>query len=167
LDFVSDTLVWGRRIRCLTVVDCFTRESPAIEVDTSLPGVRVVRVLETVAGHRGLPEAILMDNGPELTSRVLDQWAWEHGVQLRFIDPRKPIQNAFIESCNGRFRDECLNQHWFVSLAHARQVIEAWRRDYNQARPHSSLGYRTPDAFAIQVQATTTQAQFALAGSNL
>ncbi len=125
LDFVSDTLAWGRRIRCLTVVDCLTRESPAIEVDTSLPGIRVVRVLETVAGQRGLPETILMDNGPELTSRVLDQWAYEHGVQLRFIDPGKPSQNAFIESFNGRFRDECLNQHWFTNLDQARRVIDA------------------------------------------
>jgi putative transposase len=148
LDFVSDTLAWGRRIRCLTVVDCFTREAPAIELDTSLPGARVVRVLEAVSSQRGLPQTILMDNGPELTSRVLDQWAYEHCVELRFIDPGKPVQNAFIESFNGRFRDECLNQHWFVSLAQARRLVEAWRLDYNRARPHSALGYRTPEEFA-------------------
>jgi putative transposase len=94
LDFVSDTLAWGRRIRCLTVVDCFTRESPAIAIDTSVPGARVVRVVDDVALQRGLPQTIVMDNGPELTSRVLDQWAYEHGVELRFIDPGKPIQNA-------------------------------------------------------------------------
>jgi putative transposase len=167
LDFVSDTLAWGRRIRCLTVVDCFTRESPAIEIDTSLPGARVVRLLDQLSLQRGLPETIVMDNGPELTSRVLDQWAYEHGVQLRFIDPGKPIQNAFIESFNGRFRDECLNQHWFVSLAQARRVVDAWRRDYNEARPHSSLGYLTPDEFALQVRATTAQTEFAPAGSKL
>lgn len=152
LDFVSDTLASGRRIRCLTVVDCFTRESPAIETDTSLPGARVVRVLEAISVERGLPCTILTDNGPELTSRVLDQWAYEHGVQLRFIDPGKPVQNAFIESFNGRFRDECLNQHWFLSLAQARRVVEAWRLDYNRARPHSSLGYLTPAEFALSVQ---------------
>ncbi len=155
VDFVSDTLAWGRRIRCLTVVDCFTRESPAIAIDTSLPGARVVRVLEDVALQRGLPQTVVMDNGPELTSRVLDQWAYEHGVQLRFIDPGKPVQNAFIESFNGRFRDECLNQHWFISLAHARRVVETWRLDYNRARPHSSLGYLTPDEFALSVRAVT------------
>ena len=167
LDFVSDTLAWGRRIRCLTVVDCFTRESPAIEVDTSLPGERVVRVLEHLAVQRGFPETVLMDNGPELTSRVLDQWAYAHGVQLRFIDPGKPIQNAFIESFNGRFRDECLNQHWFVNLAQARHIVDAWRLDYNRARPHSSLGYLTPDEFAAQIQSRTTETLFASTGSKL
>jgi putative transposase len=168
VDFVSDALAYGRRIRCLTVVDCFTRESPAIEVDTSLPGARVVRVLDNLTGERGLPQTILMDNGPELTSRVLDQWAYEHGVALRFIDPGKPVQNAFIESFNGRFRDECLNQHWFISLAHARRIIEAWRLDYNRARPHSSLGYLTPDEFAAKTRASTAvEASLAPAGSNL
>jgi len=166
LDFVSDTLAWGRRIRCLTVVDCFTRESPAIEIDISLPGARVVRVLEDVALRRGLPQTIVMDNGPELTSRVLDQWAYAHGVELRFIDPGKPVQNAFIESFNGRFRDECLNQHWFVNLAHARRVVETWRLDYNQARPHSSLGYLTPNEFALSLRVTTTNTLFEPAGLN-
>jgi putative transposase len=167
LDFVSDTLAWGRRIRCLTVVDCFTREAPAIEVDTSLPGIRVVRVLEQVASLRGLPATIVMDNGPELTSRVLDQWAYEHRVELRFIDPGKPSQNAFIESFNGRFRDECLNQHWFVNLTHARRVIDAWRLDYNRDRPHSSLGYLTPDEFASQAQTISIQIAIETAGSKL
>lgn len=156
LDFVSDTLAWGRRIRCLTVVDCFTREAPAIEIDTSLPGARVVRVLEGVATQRGFPQALLMDNGPELTSRALDQWAYDHGVELRFIEPGKPVQNAFIESFNGRFRDECLNQHWFLSLAQARRVVERWRLDYNQARPHSSLGYLTPEEYAQHTRASTS-----------
>ncbi len=164
LDFVSDTLAWGRRIRCLTVVDCYTRESPAIEVDTSLPGARVVRVLEHIAGQRGFPQGIVMDNGPELTGRVLDQWAYEHGVELRFIDPGKPVQNAFIESFNGRFRDECLNQHWFINLAQARRLVETWRLDYNRARPHSSLGYLTPHEFATQIRDKAREALFSPAG---
>ena len=133
-------------------------------IDTSLPGARVVRVLDDVALQRGLPQTIVMDNGPELTSRVLDQWAYEHGVQLRFIDPGKPIQNAFIESFNGRFRDECLNQHWFINLGHARRVVETWRLDYNRARPHSSLGYLTPNEFANQVRDTSPDALFRPAG---
>ena len=155
---MSDTLAWGRRIWCLTVVDCFTREAPAIELYASLPGGRVVRVLECLSSRRGLPKMMLMDNGPELTSRVLDQWAYEHGVELRFIDPGKPVQNAFIESFNGRFRDACLNQHWFGSLAEARRIVEAWRLDYNQARPHSSLDYRTPEEFAQRVGQLTSDA---------
>jgi putative transposase len=144
LDFVSDALAWGRRIRLLTILDTFTREALAIEVDTSLPGERVVQVLARVVAERGVPQELVMDNGPELTSRVLDQWAYTMGVQLRFITPGKPIENAFVESFNGRLRDECLNEHWFLTLADARQLVEAWRRDYNQARPHSALGYRTP-----------------------
>ena len=126
----------------------------------------MVRVLEDVALRRGLPQTIVMDNGPELTSRVLDQWAYAHGVELRFIDPGKPVQNAFIESFNGRFRDECLNQHWFVNLAHARRVVETWRLDYNQARPHSSLGYLTPNEFALSLRVTTTNTLFEPAGLN-
>jgi putative transposase len=144
LDFVSDALDWGRRIRVLSVLDSCTREALAIEVNTSLPSAAVIRVLEQVIDDRGQPGEIVMDNGPELTSRRLDQWAYERGIQLRFIEPGKPVQNALIESFNGRLRDECLNQHWFTSLAHAQQIIEDWRRDYNQVRPHSSLGYRTP-----------------------
>ncbi len=116
----------------------------AIEVNTSIPSAAVVRVLEQVIDERGQPGEIVMDNGPELTSRRLDQWAYARGIQLRFIEPGKPVQNAVIESFNGRLRDECLNQHWFCGLADARQIIEDWRNDYNQVRPHSSLGYRTP-----------------------
>lgn len=144
LDFVSDALSWGRRIRLLVVVDTVTREALAIEVDTSLPGERVVRVLERIAAERGVPSAIVLDNGPELTGRALDQWAYGRGVQLRFIEPGKPMQNGFAESFVGRLRDECLNEHWFTGLADARRTVEAWRRDYNAVRPHSSLGYRTP-----------------------
>jgi putative transposase len=144
-DFVSDTLANGRRIRVFSVVDTFTREALAAEVDTSLPAVRVVQVLEEIAMLRGLPDSITFDNGPELTSRLVDQWAYERGVKLCFIDPGKPVQNAFSESFNGRLRDECLNDNWFLNLAHARRIIADWRQDYNRDRPHSSLGYRTPE----------------------
>jgi len=144
LDFLSDALASGRRIRLLTVIDTFAREALAIEVDTSLPGTRVAQVLERVAAIRGCPATIVLDNGPELTGRVLDQWAHHRGVALRFIDPGKPIQNAYTESFNGRFRDECLNEHWFLGLRDARRIVEAWRQDYNQQRPHSALGYATP-----------------------
>jgi putative transposase len=147
LDFVSDALACGRRIRVLAVVDARTREALAVEVDTSLPGERVARVLDQVAARRGLPEEVVLDNGPELTGRALDQWAYRRGVGLRFIDPGKPVQNATIESFNGRFRDGCLNEHWFLGIADARRTVEEWRQDYNQRRPHSSLGYRTPEEF--------------------
>jgi putative transposase len=158
LDFVSDGLSWGRKIRMLTIVDAYTRESLAIEVDTSLPGERVARVLDRVIGERGAaPREITLDNGPELTSRALDQWAYERGVRLRFIDPGKPVQNAYIESFNGRLRDECLNEHWFLSLAHARSIIEEWRCDYNQRRPHSALGNLTPLEFARVLEDTQTK----------
>jgi putative transposase len=147
LDFVSDALARGRRIHLLTVLDTFTRESLAIEIDTSLPGERVVQVLARVVGERGAPQELILDNGPELTSRVLDQWAYTTGIKLRFITPGKPVENAFVESFNGRLRDECLNEHWFLNLADARQLVEAWRLDYNRTRPHSALGWRTPTEF--------------------
>jgi putative transposase len=147
VDFVSDTLAWGRRIRLFTVVDVFTREALAIEVDTSLPGGRVVRVLERLAAERGAPDEIVLDNGPELSGKAVDQWAYERGVALHFIEPGKPVQNAFVESFQGRLRDECLDRHWFVSLADARHTVEAWRQDYNRVRPHSALGYRPPQEF--------------------
>lgn len=148
LDFVQDTLSWGRKFRLLTVVDAYSRESLAIEVDTSLSGERVVRVLERLVAERGsLPDVIVLDNGPELTSRALDQWAYERGVELHFIEPGKPQQNGFIESFNGRLRDECLNEHWFQNLPHAKRIIEEWRVDYNVNRPHSSLGNLTPQEF--------------------
>jgi putative transposase len=147
MDFVSDSLTDGRKFRSLNIVDDFNRESLTTEVDTSLPGARVVRVLERLREQRGLPEVLVMDNGPEFTGRALDVWAYERGVRLHFIEPGKPVQNAFIESFNGKFRDECLNEHWFITLAEARQTIEAWRRDYNEVRPHSSLGNRTPKEF--------------------
>jgi putative transposase len=135
MDFMSDVLSNGRRFRTLNIVDDHSRECPAIEVDTSLPGVRVVRVLDRLAEIRGLPRAIVVDNGPELISKALDEWAYRNGVRLAFIEPGKPVQNAFVESFNGKFRDECLNEHWFTSLHDARRTIEKWRIDYNSNRP--------------------------------
>ena len=123
-----------------------------IEADTSLPGVRVVRVLDRLAETRGLPLEIVLDNGPEMISKALDEWAWRNGVRLNFIEPGKPTQNAFIESFNGKFRDECLNENWFLDLEDAREIIEAWRIDYNTKRPHSALGYATPEEFASSLQ---------------
>ena len=148
MDFVSDALFDGRRFRALTVVDNFTRESLAIEVDQGIRGEQVVQVLQRLAYSRSLPERIYCDNGPEFISKVLDKWAYEKGVTLDFSRPGKPTDNAYIESFNGRFREECLNTHWFLSLADARDKIELWRRDYNESRPHMSLGYLTPVEFA-------------------
>jgi putative transposase len=148
MDFVTDSIVTGRRFRALTIVDDFSRECPAIEVDTSLGGDRVVSVLERLAEIRGLPEVITMDNGPEFAGRALDEWAYRRGIKLNFIRPGKPIENAFAESFNGRFRDECLNTNWFMNLKHAREVIEDWRVDYNEVRPHSSLKGITPKEYA-------------------
>lgn len=150
MDYTQDALASGRKFRTLNLMDGYTREAVAIETDTSLPGARVVRVLEGLRARRGLPRQIVVDNGTEFTSRVVDQWAHQRGVQLHFIDPGKPAQNAFIESFNGKFRDECLNENWFVSLAEAREKIETWRKDYNRVRPHSALGYQTPEEFAAR-----------------
>jgi putative transposase len=148
MDFVSDCVSTGRVIRMLTIVDDCTRECPAIEVDTSLGGLRVRRVLDRIASERGLPEAIVLDNGPEFRGRALAAWSEERGVRLEFIQPGKPAQNAYVESFNGRLRDECLNANWFTSLSDARRKIETWRQDYNQQRPHSSLDYLPPAEFA-------------------
>ncbi len=147
VDFVSDQLASGRRFRILNVVDDHSRECPGQIVDVAISGARLVRFLEDMAARRGLPETLVMDNGPELTSRAMFEWSRRTGVGLHFIEPGKPVQNAFVESFNGRFRDECLNEEWFTTLAHARAVIEAWRVHYNTARPHSALGYQTPAAF--------------------
>ena len=152
MDFVSDALADGRKIRALSIVDDFSRECPVIAVDRSLPGERVVRELEQVARVRGYPEVIVCDNGPEFRGEALDRWAHEHGVTLQFIEPGKPVQNCFIESFNGRLRDECLNESWFVSLADAQRTIEAFRLDYNSVRPHSGLTGCTPSEFANRHQ---------------
>jgi putative transposase len=149
LDFVSDTLSDGRRFRILAIVDDFSRECLTMVVDTSLGGVRVVRELERLTLERGTPQVIVSDNGTELTSGAVLRWAIDR-VAWHYIQPGKPVQNAFIESFNSRLRDECLNEHVFVRLSEAREIIEAWRHDYNHVRPHSSLGALTPIEFANQ-----------------
>jgi len=157
MDFVSDSLYNGRRFRVLTIVDNFSRECPALEVDHSLTGKRVTRVLDRIAMTRALPEVITVDNGPEFISKALDLWAFENNVKLRFIQPGKPTQNAYIESFNGKFRNECLNDNVFVCLDSARKLIEDWRQDYNEERPHSSLGDMTPQEFATRFKEQQTQ----------
>jgi len=147
LDFLSDSLVDGRRFRVLTIVDNVSRMSPAIAVGTSLNGERVVTLLEGLRSTVGVPQRIAIDNGPEFISKALDAWAYQNGVQLEFSRPGKPTDNAFVESFNGRFRDECLNQHWFASLEEVRQTVEAWRIEYNTERPHRALGQQTPAAW--------------------
>jgi putative transposase len=156
MDFVTDSIVTGRRFRALVVVDDYSRECPAIEVDTSLGGARVVNVLERLAETRGLPEVITTDNGPEFTGKVLDEWAYRRGVKLNFIRPGKPIENAFAESFIGKLRDECLNENWFISLKNSRAIIESWRIDYNEVRPHSSLGGLTPREYVENAGKTLT-----------
>ena len=148
MDFVSDQLVDGRRMRILTIVDNFTRESLGLYVAQNIKGDDVVDVLEEVVAHRGKPARIQVDNGSEFTSRSMDLWAYLNKVKLDFSRPGKPTDNAFIESFNGKFRAECLNENWFLSLTDARDKIEQWRVDYNQHRPHSSLGDLTPAEFA-------------------
>jgi putative transposase len=154
LDFMSDSLSSGRRFRTLNIVDDYTRECLAIEVDTSLGGVRVIRVLEDLKQRRGLPRQIRSDNGPEFVSRAVDQWAYEQGLHWHTIQPGRPMENGYVESFNGRFRDECLNENWFSDLADAREKIARWKQDYNERRPHSSLQYRTPMEFAAQSTAS-------------
>jgi putative transposase len=152
MDFVADSLFNGRRLRILTVVDDLSKECPVLEVDHSLTGHRITRVLECIALTRGLPEVITVDNGPEFVSRAMDAWAYANGIKLHFIQPGKPTQNAYIESFNGKFRDECLNEHVFISLEDARSKIENWRLDYNANRPHRSLNNLTPNEFAASFQ---------------
>jgi putative transposase len=150
MDFVSDALFNGQRIRALTLVDNYTREALAIVVDSGIRGEYVVAAVEQVARQRSAPQLIRVDHGPEFVSKVLDRWAYERGVTLDFSRPGKPTDNCFVESFNGRFRDECLDTHWFLSVEDARTKIEAWRRDYNASRPHGALGYLTPQEFAAQ-----------------
>jgi putative transposase len=148
MDFMHDSLSSGRSYRVLNVLDEFSRECLAAEVDLSLPAERVVRVLDRLVEQHGRPDEIWVDNGPEFTSRILDRWAARSGVEIRFIRPGKPIENCFIESFNGTVRRDCLEAHWFDSLAEARLRIEAWRRHYNHDRPHTSLGGLAPAEFA-------------------
>jgi putative transposase len=147
LDFLSDSLVDGRRFRVLTIVDNVSRVSPAIAVGASLTGERVVTLLDRLRSTVGVPQRIAIDNGPEFISKALDAWAYQNGVQLEFSRPGKPTDNAFAESFNGRFRDECLNLHWFASLEEVRQTVEEWRIEYNTERPHRALGQQTPAAW--------------------
>ncbi len=147
MDFMQDSLCTGRRFRTLNLLDELTRQCPAIEVDTSISGKRVVQVLEGLGAWCALPEEIIVDNGPEFSGQALSEWAGQKGVTLHFITPGRPMENATIESFNGKFRNECLNAHDFLSLQEARREIEAWRKDYNTARPHSSLGDLTPEEF--------------------
>ena len=144
MDFVSDYLQDGRRFRTLNLVDDFSSECVGISVGISIPGECVARFLDMVALKRGYPEVIAVDNGPEFTGKAMDQWAYQRGVELHFIEPGKPNQNAFIESFNGRFRDECLNEHWFTDLTDAEEKIEAWRIDYNENRGRKVAGWKTP-----------------------
>jgi putative transposase len=153
IDFVQDALDDGRRFRMLNVVDDFTRECLASVLDTSLSGVRVVRELDRLCGVHGRPAMIVSDNGTELTSHAVLRWVEETGVEWHYIAPGKPVQNAFVESFNGRLRDECLNEHVFRSLSQARGIVEAWRIDYNTVRPHSSLGGLAPSVFASRPSA--------------
>ena len=157
IDFVADGLATGRGLRMLTVVDSFTRECPAIEVDTGLSSRRVTRVLDWIIAQRGKPEVIRCDNGPEFTSRHFLVWCEEQQIALLHIQPGKPMQNGHVESFNGRFRDECLNHNWFTTLADAKEKIERWRMEYNAERPHSSLGYRTPEEFARTLSELTNR----------
>jgi|TARA_R110001583_G_scaffold195415_1_gene372961 putative transposase len=148
MDFVMDSLANGRRIKCLTIVDDFTKECLDIPVAMGISGEQVARTLDGIAAFRGYPKAVRTDQGPKFTGKALDQWAYRHGVELKLIQPGKPMQNGYVESFNGKFRDECLNEHWFRDLAHAREKISNWRLDYSEQRPHSSLVYQTPLEFA-------------------
>jgi putative transposase len=154
MDLLHDALACGRKLRTLAIEDACTREMLAIEVATSLPALRVIRVLEQLRTERGLPEKIIVNNGAEFTSKALDQWAYKNQLRLHFITPGRPMENGYLESFHGKFREECLNEHWFLTLEDARETIESWRLDYNQMRPHSSLGYRTPDEFARSTSTT-------------
>ncbi len=158
MDFVMDALQHGRRIRILTIVDDFTRECLATEVDTSIGGVRVTQVLDQLVAFHGKPEGITVDNGPEFAGRALDGWAYNRKIKLNFIRPGKPVENAYIESFNGRLRDECLNVNDFISLRDARNTIGDWKEDYNVNRPHGSLGFQTPREFA-QTQSKKLETQ--------
>lgn len=156
MDFVHDTLADGRPFRILTVVDHWSRCSPVREAGFRMTGETVSQVLDRVLSQGRSPRSITVDHGTEFQSRALEEWAYRRGVQLDFIRPGKPVKNAFIESCNGRLRDECLNVHQFASLAEAQAIIEAWRMEYNHHRPHSSLGHLTPTEFMDQRQALST-----------
>jgi putative transposase len=154
LDFVADQFTDGRRFRALTVLDVFTRESLAIEVGQALKGTDVVTVLNRLRFERSAPKILFCDNGSEFTSQIMDLWAYQNGVKIDFSRPGKPTDNAYIETFNGTLRAECLDTHWFTTLAEAQQSIEAWRQEYNESRPHRALGDRTPNEFANGIAAS-------------
>ena len=151
IDFVSDQLPDGRRFRVLTGIDQVSRECVCLEVAQSLPANAVTQALDQAMGIYGQPLVITSDNGTEFTSNIFDQWAYRRGIELDFIAPGRPMDNGFIESFNGKLRDECLNMHWFESLAEAKRIIERWRIEYNEVRPHSSLGNRAPAAYVAEL----------------
>ena len=155
MDFMNDSLTSGRRFRILNIIDDFSREGLASHIDFSIPATCVIRILEELGLERGFPDRIRLDNGPEFRSAKFQQWAKDRGIKLDFIEPGKPVQNALIESYNGRMRDECLNEHGFIGLEEARREIGSYRIDYNEVRPHSSLGGLTPREFAARFQEAT------------
>lgn len=155
MDFVADQLQDGTRFRSLTIVDVYTREAVAITVGQSLKGDDVVRTLNRLKLERGVPKVLFCDNGSEFTSHAMDLWAYRNGVKIDFSRPGKPTDNAFVENFNGTLRSECLNTHWFLDLKEAQQLIEDWRLEYNDSRPHASLGDRTPSEFASQIAASS------------
>jgi putative transposase len=152
MDFIFDSLSTGRRLKVLAIVDDCTKELVDLVADSSISGHYLCRVLDRACRFRGYPQAIRTDQGPEFTGKALDQWAYQHGVELKLIQAGKPTQNAFVESFNGKFRDECLNEHWFHSIEHARAILRQWRQDYNEHRPHSMLGYKTPAEVAEELR---------------
>jgi putative transposase len=154
MDFVGDQLADGRRFRLLTVLDIYTRECLAIASDQRLKGPDVVLVLNRIKVQRGVPKMLYCDNGSEFSSQAMDLWAYQNGVRIAFSRPGKPTDNAFVESFNGTFRAECLDAHWFATLTETRQLIETWRREYNESRPHRAFGERTPNEFACQIAAS-------------
>lgn len=164
MDFVHDTLTDGRPFRIVTVVDNWSRQSPILEVSVRMSGETVGQALDRALNGTPGPRSITVDHGTEFQSRALEDWAYRRGVQLDFIRPGKPVENAFVESFNGRLRDECLNVHQFASLTEAQTIIEAWRRDDNQRRPHSSLGHLTPNEFVGQRQALQTAEEAVCSG---
>jgi putative transposase len=151
MDFVFDRVASGRTLKCLAIVDDATHEAVAVMAEHTIGGDHLTRILDGICSQRGKPRVIRTDNGPEFVGKAMLTWAHRHGIDLRLIEPGKPNQNAYVESFNGRLRDECLNEHWFTSLAHARAVIEAWRREYNDERPKRSLGGLTPAQYAKQL----------------
>jgi putative transposase len=152
MDFVHDSCVNGTKIKVLTIIDDYTRSCPGLLTHSSIPGQRVTSFLNQLAVIHGLPQAIRVDNGPEFRGKCFQQWAEQKSIHIDYTEPGKPTDNAFVESFNGKFRDECLNEHWFMNLGHAQEVIRKWRMEYNEVRPHSSLGNKTPYEFVKEHQ---------------